>query len=205
MVKYQGAQDSMTSTMDKPYSATQGQSKWQDSQDQYGNISRVLHWLTAALVILQFLVVLAWRGSGKNAVTLFLDNIGPHGSLGLLILIVTLFRLGWTWKNRKQRPPKAQGLGGQLARLVHISFYAILLFLPAFALLRQYGEGYEIRLYGMTILPEKDHHIAWMVAPANLLHSPLSWLLFALIIGHIAMALLHRFWLKDKVLARMAG
>jgi cytochrome b561 len=149
--------------------------------------------------------VLAWRGTGKNTVTLFLDSIGPHGSLGLLILAVTLVRLYWTWLNRKQRPLKTRGLAGKLARLVHISFYALLLLLPAFALLRQYGEGYEIRLYGMTMLPEAERHIAWMVAPADLLHSPLSWLLAGLVIGHIAMALIHRVYFKDNILARMTG
>ena len=35
-------------------------------------------------------VLLAWRGMGGNAITLFLASIGPHGSLGFLILIVTL-------------------------------------------------------------------------------------------------------------------
>jgi cytochrome b561 len=183
----------------------QSDTKWRDNQNYYGKVSRTLHWLTAALVILQFSVVLAWRGTGKNTVTLFLDSIGPHGSLGLLILVVTLVRLYWTWLNRKQRPPKAPGLGGRIASLVHMAFYMLLLFLPAFALLRQYGEGYEIRLYGMTVLPEAERHIAWMVAPADLLHSPLSWLLAGLMIGHIAMALIHRFWFKDNILARMAG
>ena len=179
--------------------------KWQDKLSHYGRISRVLHWLTATLVILQFAVVLAWRGTGENAVTLFLSSIGPHGSLGFLILIVTLIRLCWTWVNRKQRPPKTLGLGGKLARLVHITFYVLLLLLPAFALMRQYGEGYEIRLYGMIILPEMERNITWMVAPADLLHSPLSWLLGGLVIGHIVMALIHRFCFKDKILGRMAG
>lgn len=195
----------MTLPMENSYTVNQNSSKWQDSKKQYGYISRALHWVTAVLVILQFLVVLAWRGSGQNEITLFLSSIGPHGSLGLLILIATLLRLGWTWKNRKLRPPQAQDISGTLARLVHVSFYVILLLLPTFALLRQYGEGYEIRLYGMTILSETDHYIAWMVAPANLLHSPLSWLLFVLVIGHIAMALTHQFWFKDKVLARTTG
>ena len=67
---------------------------WRDSPDSYGRVSRALHWLTAALVTLQFTVLLAWRGMGGNAITLFLASIGPHGSLGFLILIVTLARLG---------------------------------------------------------------------------------------------------------------
>ncbi|CAM3673479.1 cytochrome b [Halomonas sp. AOP12-C2-37] len=178
---------------------------WRDSSNHYGRISRALHWLTAALVTLQFTVVLAWRGMGENAITLLLASIGPHGSLGFMLLIVTLARLGWAWINRKQRPPRPPGLGGRIARLVHITFYGLLLWLPAFAILRQYGRGGALRFYGMELLPEAEREITWMIAPAELLHGPLSWLLCGLVIGHIAMALVHRFWFKDKVLERMMG
>ena len=178
---------------------------WRDSPDGYGRVSRTLHWLTAALVTLQFTVLLTWRGMGENAITLFLASIGPHGSLGFMILIVTLARLGWAWINRKQRPPHTLGLGGRLARFVHITFYGLLMWLPAFAILRQYGRGGALRFYGMELLPEAERDITWMIAPAELLHGPLSWLLCGLVIGHITMVLIHRFWLKDRVLARMVG
>lgn len=178
---------------------------WRDSTSHYGRISRALHWLTAALVTLQFTVLLAWRGMGENAITLFLASIGPHGSLGFMILIVSLARLSWAWVNRKQRPPQPLGWGGRIARFVHITFYALLLWLPAFAILRQYGRGGALRFYGIELLPEAERDITWMIAPAELLHGPLSWLLCGLVIGHIAMALVHRFWFKDKVLARMVS
>ena len=178
---------------------------WRDSPNGYGRVSRALHWLTAALVTLQFAVLLAWRGMGVNAITLFLASIGPHGSLGFMILIVTLVRLGWAWLNRKQRPSQPPGLGGRLARFVHITIYGLLLWLPAFAILRQYGRGGALRFYSIELLPEAERDITWMIAPAELLHGPLSWLLCGLVIGHIAMALIHRFWLKDRVLTRMVG
>lgn len=92
-----------------------------------------------------------------------------------------------------------------MARVVHVTFYGLLLWLPAFAILRQYGRGGALRFYGLELLPEAERDIIWMIAPADLLHGPLSWLLLGLVIGHIAIALIHRFWLKDKVLARMAG
>ena len=69
-------------------------------------------------------------------------------------------------------------------------------------------QKYEQRAFSLPateLLPEAEREIPWMIAPADLLHGPLSWLLCGLIIGHIAMALIHRFWLKDKVLARMVG
>lgn len=178
---------------------------WRDTPSHYGRVSRALHWLTAVLVAFQFIVVLAWRAIGENTITLLLARIGPHGSLGILILLVTLARLGWLWINRKQRPPSSQAPYGRLARLSHITLYGLLLWLPAFALLRQYGRGGAIHFYSIELIPEMEREIAWMMAPAGALHSPLSWLLLALVIGHIVMALIHRFWLKDDVFTRITG
>lgn len=176
-----------------------------DSATRYGLISRTLHWLTAAIVLLQFSVVLAWRGVGETPFTLMLSSIGPHGSLGVLLLVVTLLRAGWAWVNRQQRPSPEAGLSGTLAHAVHLTFYALLIALPALAILRQYGRGRALDVYGLPLFSAAEREITWMINTANLLHSPLAWLLLALVVGHVAMALIHRAWFKDKVLARMAG
>lgn len=88
---------------------------------------------------------------------------------------------------------------------MHLAFYALLILIPALAILRQYGRGGHLIFYGIELLPEAEREIAWMMAPADLLHSTLAWLLLALIAGHVAMALAHRLWLKDGILARMLG
>ncbi|MCE8025259.1 cytochrome b [Billgrantia aerodenitrificans] len=178
---------------------------WRDTPDRYGLVSRLLHWLTAAQVILLFGVLLAWKGFGENAVTLVLARIGPHGSLGAMLLVTTLLRAMWAYRQRHHRPPRPSGLGGLLARCMHLAFYALLILIPALAILRQYGRGGHLIFYGIELLPEAEREIAWMMAPADLLHSTLAWLLLALIAGHVAMALAHRLWLKDGILARMLG
>lgn len=188
-----------------PVSRTSSRPYWRDSATHYGLISRLLHWLTAVIVLLQFSVVLAWRGYGETALTLMLSSIGPHGSLGIILLVVTLLRAGWAWANRRHRPPLGTGLAGTLARGVHLMFYALLIALPTLAILRQYGRGGTLDVYGLSLFSAAEREIPWMITPANLLHSPLAWLLLALIIGHVIMAFVHRFGLKDKVLSRMAG
>ncbi|MBZ5487313.1 cytochrome b [Halomonas aquamarina] len=178
---------------------------WRDSATHYGVISRALHWLTAAIVLFQFSVVLAWRGVGESEFTLMLSSIGPHGTLGILLLGITVLRAGWAWLNRHQRPSPAAGLNGVLARGVHMTFYALLIALPALSILRQYGRGGALDVYGIPLLSAAERDIPWMIELANLLHSPLAWLLLTLIGGHIAMALVHHFGFKDKVISRMAG
>jgi cytochrome b561 len=44
-----------------------------------------------------------------------------------------------------------------------------------------------------------------MTAPASAAHGLLGWVLLALIVGHIAMVLLHRWVWKDDVAQRMVG
>ncbi|MGO2880506.1 MAG: cytochrome b, partial [Halomonas sp.] len=83
-----------------PAALTSSHSYWRDSATRYGIISRTLHWLTAAIVLLQFSVVLAWRGFGETPLTLLLSSVGPHGSLGVILLVMTLLRAGWAWLNR---------------------------------------------------------------------------------------------------------
>ncbi|MEX1081845.1 MAG: cytochrome b/b6 domain-containing protein [Halofilum sp. (in: g-proteobacteria)] len=48
--------------------------------------------------------------------------------------------------------------------------------------------------------------IGWLVAPGNLFHSWLGWALLALILGHVAIAIIHRRSPeKEDVLPRMMG
>ncbi|MCE8021292.1 cytochrome b [Halomonas sp. MCCC 1A11036] len=180
-------------------------SPWRDTPDRYGRISRILHWLTAGQVTLLFTVTLAWKGAGENAVTLLLARIGPHGSLGAMLLLTTLLRAIWAYSQRHHRPPRPRGLAGVPARCVHLAFYVLLILIPAMAILRQYGRGGHLLFYGMELLPEAERDIPWMVAPADLLHSTLAWLLLGLIVGHVAMALVHRLWREDAVFSRLTG
>ena len=65
---------------------------WRDTPHHYGVVSRLLHWLTALLVLTQFFVVVMWRVFGETSVTLMLSRLAPHGAIGLLLLVITLAR-----------------------------------------------------------------------------------------------------------------
>ena len=75
---------------------------------------------------------------------------------------------------------------------------------PGMALLRQYGSGDAFAPFGIPVMPARGEKIGWMAVPADLFHYWLGFTLMAVVLGHVAMALLHRLLWKDDVLSRMA-
>ncbi|MBZ9666423.1 cytochrome b [Pseudomonas sp. LMG 31766] len=172
-------------------------SNLQDSAQRYGAVSRLLHWAMAALLVWQYLTVIVPEGH-------FLESIvgGTHKATGLLLMVLVVIRLLWALYNSSRRPAPVS----VLARFGHLALYGLLFVIPFVALLRQYGSGREFVAFGMTIMPGfSDGKIEWMIAPASLLHGNLGWLLLFMVIGHAAMAFIHRRQGGEDVLARMIG
>lgn len=181
-------------------------SPWRDTPNRYGLVSRALHWTMAYLLIWQFVVLLTWRIFGESQIAKTVSSLGPdHGTVGLLVLALVMIRAAWWLAGRAGRPPHASGWEGRAALFAHVALYGLMFAIPALALLRTYGGGKGWKMLGVQLVPETGVKIAWMVAPADLMHGVLAWGLSILILGHIGMALVHRFVRRDGTLARMAG
>lgn len=163
--------------------------QWQtsDSAVRYGSVTRMLHWGMALLLCWQFVTTLV-RVSLPD--TALYDAIWPtHRSLGFLLLVLMLVRLGWAWANRTRRPPAVSAA----ARAGHLTLYGLLIVVPVLALLRQFGSGRAYTPFGIPVMSGfEGERIEWMVAAGNLFHGGLGWTLLALILGHVAMAFWHR-------------
>jgi cytochrome b561 len=171
-----------------------------DTSRAYGLVTRTLHWGMAVLFVAQFTSAIAKRLWGKeNAITEFL---GPyHADIGVLLLALVIIRLAWAYRQRHDRPAHP-GQHGKLVKGGHATLYALMVLVPAAAVLIRLGAGRPLDLFGMPILPPGDG-IEWAKTLGFLLHKPLAWLLGAMIAGHIGMALYHRFVMRDDTLARM--
>lgn len=175
---------------------------WADTPQRYGLISRLLHWGMAYLLIWQFLVILTWRMFGAQDWVATVTSFGPgHGTVGLMVIVLVVIRAVWAIVCRNRRPAKGTGWSGHAASAVHITFYGLMLIIPALALVRAYGNGKGFEPW----VPATGVEVAWMVTPANVAHGLLSWCLSILISGHIIMALVHRFVWKDRTLSTMTG
>lgn len=172
-----------------------------DTALRYGAVSRALHWGMALLFAWQFLGMGLRAALGRVPLVGFF--VGTHVTVGLLILALAVLRLLWALANRRHRPPYDAGALGLAARLGHGALYALMLVVPALALLRLYGSGRGYAPFGLELIAPTGEKIEALMAPADALHGPLAWTLAAFIAGHIVMVAVHQLYLGDGILHRM--
>lgn len=129
---------------------------WADSPDRYGRITRILHWIMAALLAWQFLSMACKLILGRTPLTAFM--VGSHAQVGTLLMLLIMLRAIWALCNRRRRPSYEQSLIGRYARSGHILLYALMFVVPALALLRQYGSDRPLVVFGLRVMqarPEK--------------------------------------------------
>lgn len=122
----------------------------QQPASRYDGFSQLLHWLTAIAVTIAF--ILGPGGFGR----LMRQGVDPatrsdivwHESLGILVLVLTVLRLAWmAARPAAPRFQMARWLHAA-AKLVRVALWALLLALPATALLALGSEGHPLTLLG---------------------------------------------------------
>lgn len=157
-----------------------------------------LHWAQAILVV--WLLWLGWtmvdlpKGAERSAA------YGLHKSLGLLVLFLTVLRLGWRVRNA---PPAAlvSGWQARVAGGVHHALYLILLLTPLAGYLMSSFTPYPLRFFGLEVIklgtPDEGLNAIFKSA-----HVTLAWSGAVLIALHVAAAIKHAL-LRDGTLQRM--
>ena len=170
----------------------------QDSRERYGGVSKTFHWLMALLIAWQLLKFADRIAEGEHWVG---QNLVPwHISIGVLLLLLIMLRLAWVLAQRRQRPLHDPATA-RLVRAGHGLLFTGMLLMPVTGILVMLGGGYGVAAFGVEFVA-KGEEVAW-AAGLGRLHSPLAWALTALVIGHIAMALIHHFVQGDDTLRRM--
>lgn len=180
---------------------TKDQSTLFDHPEGYGAVSRALHWLMAALFAWQFLSAVLHAVDRDLPVTRFFWSW--HMSIGFLLLVTVVIRGAWALVNLGKRPPHATGFLGLASRLGHLALYLLMLAVPMLAVLRAYGSGRGLSVFGIEVLAGGGERIPELMAPANAAHGLLGWALLVLTLGHIVMALAHAYLWREDTLTRM--
>lgn len=177
-----------------------------DTPERYGAISRLLHWSMAALILWQLtgMVLKVTLGRDHQITSTFF--MPYHSAIGTVLFCLIVLRVVWLILNRANRPGHPAGMMGLAARLGHFGLYALMFIVPCAALLRAWGGERAFALFGFEIFPARtpEDVVAPAVAIGNALHGELAWVMGALILGHVFMALFHQFVLRDRLFKRIA-
>jgi cytochrome b561 len=172
------------------------------SPPRYGAVAQALHWLTAVLVLIAFIL-----GPGGNEQRVYSAAHAVdrpiHETIGLCVFALVLARLAW---RRIARPPQLPPMHAALrllARTFHAALYVLLLGVPLTAIFGAWLEGHPLTLVGgLEIAPwiAESHAVGTKVAS---IHQLLGDVLIWLAGFHAAAAMIHHFVLRDGVLRAM--
>ena len=175
------------------------------STTEYTSTAKLLHWLVASLVVVQFVLAnLGERAEDADNLVRELALFANHRSVGITILTLIIIRLLWRWRNPAPRLPETVPRWQVTAsRISHYSLYGILLAMPVSGWLMSSAGEDSVTWFNLVQLPD-------FVAPNHDVHEffegvhkLLAKLLFVIASLHIFAALKHGFFDKDGVLQRM--
>lgn len=168
-----------------------------EAYDRYSNVSILLHWLIAGLVITNIVVAAAME-----------DNRGLfpwHKSIGIAVLALTLARIGWRLAH--PLPPLPERMASwerAFARFTHGAFYLLLLAVPLLGWAtvsagRGTGELFGV-IQGFDLPVAKSRELRDSLGEA---HETAVLITLVLVACHVAGALKHHLFDRDVVLQRM--
>jgi cytochrome b561 len=168
------------------------------SLDRYGSVAIAIHWLTAVAIVALLGLGLAAANNADPEVKAAL--LRAHVPLGILVLLLTVFRILWWFIDRRPAPlrdtPRWQ-VSAESAVRVLIYAAVLILGFSGIALLALSGAGGVLFFHAQEPLPDFWHF------PPMFAHYAAALLLIALVCGHIAAALYHQFFKRDRLLHRM--
>tara|TARA_B100002003_G_scaffold249665_1_gene286626 strand:- start:1298 stop:1843 length:546 start_codon:yes stop_codon:yes gene_type:complete len=179
--------------------------QFRNTPASYGLVAIIIHWLVAV-------VVLGLFGLGFWMVDLsYYDGWyrrAPdiHRSIGILLLMVMLFRVAWRMLNEAPEPlPGHKRWEIRSAHMAHLLLYVLIFVAMVSGYLISTADGSSISVFGWFEVPSVTGQIKGMEDTAGTVHYWSTWAIVALAAVHAAGALKHHLFDRDRTLWRMFG
>lgn len=164
---------------------------------------RVLHWLMAAAILMMLFIGVAMVSTVSSAHSLL---VSIHKPLGVMILLLVIVRLWLRFTTAKPAlPASIPAWQRGMAHLSHWMLYLMMVAQPLIGWAMLSAVGYPVTLGNGIVLPPIMDISNDRYAILRPLHTWVALALFAMIMLHLAAALLHAFVLRDGVFSSMTG
>lgn len=175
---------------------------FRNSSNGFGLVTRILHWVTAMLVLVA--IALGYWITNTEISLASLKYFGYHKSIGTVVLVLIVIRILW---HRISAPPHplSHGIFWQdaLAGWVHKAFYVLLVAMPISGWVASSASGIDTVVFQRWTLPT--------IAPVSeawedigfLIHDAIAKLLVAAILLHAGGAFFRALVKRDGTLRRV--
>jgi cytochrome b561 len=171
---------------------------------RYGRVAAWLHWAIGAFLLAEIafgllLDEIAPRGTPARA-----GVINLHKSFGIVLGLLVVARIAWRLGHAP--PPWPATMSARRRRAAnagHVALYACMAIAPLAGYLGSNFSKHGVRFFGVTLAPwgpDWPAAYSWLVG----LHDASTYLLLALVVGHVAMAFKHALVERDGIFARIA-
>jgi cytochrome b561 len=176
-----------------------------NTRSRYGWVSVGIHWLMAMVVIGMFALGI-WMRQLSYYDPWYQDGPTIHKSIGVLLFILLLARIGWRSINiRPKDDPILKKWERTTAHLTHFAMYGLMLMLMTAGYLISTADGRQIEVFNFFSVPATLHGIENQEDIAGEIHEILAWALILLAGVHALAALKHHFINRDSTLLKMLG
>lgn len=172
----------------------------------YHAVAIALHWIIAILIIGQIAGGLYMHQ--LPATTLKFELYQWHKSFGILVLLLSLARLGWRLTHPAPALPVEMPRWEKLvARFTHVAFYCLMIGIPLVGWLIVSASPYDLPTVLFKLVPWP--HLPGIPKSEGLedlfaqIHEILAFATIGLIVLHAGAALKHHFYNRDEILTRM--
>ncbi len=190
--------------------------QYRNTKLNYGLIAKILHWLTALLILAAYVSVYYRHWFTEEKTPENWTALQLHLSFGVSIAVVVLLRIIWRIIETPPNEEPGTPLEHKAAKFGHLTLYFIMIVMPITGYI---GTGvateffflFDIPKFADTLVFEQWIHNGLGISfedfekPIDFIHKNVlgAWLVWILILGHIAAALYHHFVKKDRTLIKM--
>ena len=170
-----------------------------NSLTEYGSISKIFHWLSAAVLVFQIPLGFYLVDMDFSEKRLSIESI--HVTLGLIIFYLTLFRL--IYKIFNPTPSLQNSIfPGQkiIAKLNHIFLYISILTITISGALKKLYNGEELNMFFLDLEIRENFDLAEIFYEIHIFG---NYTLIVLIFLHVSAVVIHKVLFKENLLRRI--
>jgi cytochrome b561 len=174
-----------------------------NSPTEYGSLAKFLHWAIVLLIIPQYFLAEAAADlpDGDPGIARL---YGIHKSIGMLVLILAIVRVGWKFVGRPN-PLLTDPVAWRhrAAGLSHGLLYLLIFLQPLSGWAMTSAGGRDATMFGWFTFPRLLAENHDLHETLESVHEALFYVLLVVAVVHILAAIYHHVILKDSTLRRM--